>query len=360
MVQARLVLAGLILAGAALAACSGNFGSATTQPGQVIPSGPINPPTATPSPSSGSGIVTYGESDALQPLPQVGGYGGAIAFAVPSPRPSGFDNIPVGVTLSVNSPSDAPDLNAEVSHGHRTKQRQRPARALVYLTLLPTRDITLSSYPRIAIDVPRDIVVLYHENELGLAYYNSAEKAKTYRLSVAALESSETAPSPGPLPSGSAPVGSAAPATPSPTPSLTPTPSPSPGLPGQPGRPTPATSATPTASPTLPPQRITFAAAPGPITLVANKPAVFALYALPVAASPAPSSLPTRLGSRPTAAASPLASGALPASGSPSASSSPEEFGSAAPLSTSTVAAPSAPSAPNAPAAPALTTAPPH
>src|SRR5580700_3936689 len=184
MLQARFLLAALVLAGAALAACSGNFGAGTTQPGQIIPSGPLNPSSPTPTPNSASGIVTYGETDALQQLPSVGGYGGAIAFPVPSPKPSGFDNVAIGVTVALVAPTDAPDLNVQVA-GKKPKRRERPARPLLYVTLLATRDITLASYPRIALDVPRDVVTTYREEELGLAFYNSSEKSKTYRLAVA-------------------------------------------------------------------------------------------------------------------------------------------------------------------------------
>jgi hypothetical protein len=258
-------------------------------------------------------------------MPNVGGYGGAIAFPVPSPKPSGFDDVPIGVTLSLVAPADSPDLNAQVG-GRRPKRRERPARPLLYVTLLPTRDITLATYPRIAIDVPRDIVTTYRVEELGLAFYNSADKAKTYRLAVA---SQEAASAPAPRSSGSTPPPSATPtATPSPTatPLQTPTPTPTPSLspggsptPLAPGRtpvPTPSISAFPSPSPTLPPQRITFAAAPVQLKLTANKPATFALYALPVAAaSPTPTA-----SAGASASASPSASAAAAESAAPAAS----------------------------------------
>jgi hypothetical protein len=351
MLQARFLLAALIVAGAALAACSGNFGAGTTQPGQVIPSGPLNPASPTPTPNSASGIVTYGQSEALQNLPQVAGYGGAIAFSVPSPKPSGFDSVPVGVTVAVVAPTDAPDLNAQVTKGHRASRRERPARPLMYIILLATRDVTLGTFPRLAIDVPRDIVTQYHEDEFGIAFYNSADKAKTYRLGVAAVESTATAPAASAAPAasgavsasptGSAPGGTSSPspgATTSPTPSAAPSVSPGPS--GVPGRVAPPPTATPTVAPTLPPQRITFGVAPGPLKLTANKPAVFALYALPVNASPGPG-----------ASVSPAAASPLP-------SLSAAVFGTAAPLGDASAAAPSpvaprSPTAPSAPAAPA-------
>jgi hypothetical protein len=337
--NARLLLAALLVAGAALAACSGNFGAGTTQPGQIIPSGPLNPGSPSPTPNSANGILTYGESDALQQLPTVGGYGGAISLPVPSPKPSGFDNVPIGVTVALVGPTDAPDLNVQVG-GKRAKRRERPARPLLYVTLLATRDVTLTTYPRIAIDVPREVVTTYREPELGLAFYNSADKNRTYKLDVARQEAGPAPPSPGAVASGSALPGTPVPtATPSPsaTPSAGPSPTPTPsGSPLPPGRsPTPLRNASPSPSPTLPPQRITFAAAPGPLKLSANKAAVFALYALPVASAPSP-------------AASRASSAAPGAAASAAANAEPS------------VALPAAPSAPVAPGAPAVVSASPR
>lgn len=345
MIHPRYVLAALVLAGSALAACSGNFGAGTTAPPGVIPSGPLNPSSPTPTPVSANGIVTYGQTEAMQPMPNVGGYGGSVAFPVPSPRPSGFDNVPIGVTVALIAPTDAPDLNVQVG-GKRVKGRERPARPLLYVTLLATRDITLSSYPRFAIDVPRDIVTTYREEEFGLALYNSADKSKIYKLRIASVESSATVPSaipstsaaPSGAPATGAPSGSP-PASPSPTPSPTPSvaPSGSPsalpsGFQGSTRVPTPLP--TPTAVPTLPPQRIAFGVEKSPLHLTANKAVVFALYALPVA-TPAPSASSS---SRPVSAAS-----------GPVAPTEP----SLVPVSAGTVAPPVLPSIPTSPSPPA-------
>src|SRR6202522_4802570 len=88
--SARFLVAVLILVGAALAACSGNFGSGTTPPNGLLPSGNLAglSPTPTPTPNSANNIVTYGSSTAFQPLPSVAGYGGAIASSIPSPKAS--------------------------------------------------------------------------------------------------------------------------------------------------------------------------------------------------------------------------------------------------------------------------------
>lgn len=312
---ARFFVAVLILLGAALAACSGNFGSGTTPPNGLLPSGNlagINP-TPTPTPNSASNIVTYGSSAEFQPLPSAGGYGGAIAFPVPSPKPSGFSDVAIGATLSLVKPDAAPDLNL-ATKGKKGRKRERPARALAYVTLLPTHDVTLASYPRIAIDVPREIVTVYRVEELGLALYNSASKDGTFKLAVAEVDTATPPPTPTPNPSAPPPP-TAIPVSASPSPSPSPTASGAGPAPRPSGAPSgPATPAAPTPSPTLPPQRVLFAGTAAELKMTANKPVVFALYALPVA-TPAPnphasggSAAPVASGS-PPAAAEPLASG---------------------------------------------------
>ena len=327
--SARFLVAVLILVGAVLAACSGNFGSGTTPPNGLLPSGNLAGmnPTPTPTPNSASNIVTYGSSAAFQPLPSAGGYGGAIAFPIPSPKPSGFSDVAVGATLSLVRPSDVPDLNLASSKGKKGgKKRERPARQLVYITLLPTHDMTLESYPRIAIDVPRDIVTVYHENEFGIAMYNAGSKDATFRLAVAELDTATPPPTPSPNPSAPPPP-TAIPVSASALPSgvrATPTPLPSGATPA-PGTTGPAT---PGPSPTLPPQRIVFAGTAATLKLSANRAVTFALYALPIATSE-----PSPRASGATAAGSPepAPSGSPVAAGSPVAGGSPTPSGSAAP-----------------------------
>jgi hypothetical protein len=331
--SARFLLAVLILLGAALAACSGNFGSGTTPPNGLLPSGNlagINP-TPTPTPNSASNIVTYGSSTAFQPLPTVGGYGGEIAFTVPSPKPSGFTDIAVGATLSIVRPPDIPDLNL-VTKGKTTK-RERPARALAYITLLPTHDMTLESYPRIAIDVPRDVVTVYRESELGLALYNASSKDGTFRLAAAELDMSSPPPTASPNPSAPPPP-TAIPLSASPSPSPTPTaggsarPSASPSVLPSGVTPSPGASgasAAPSASPTLPPERLVFAATVATLKLVANRPVVFALYALPVATpAPSPRASGALIEAAPAASGSPVSAASGSAASSASASAVPE------------------------------------
>lgn len=335
MTNARFWLAAVVLAGALLAACSGNFGSGTSAPGGIIPSGPLGPAaTASPTPTSATGILNYGQSAELQPLPLAAGYGGAIAFSVPSPKLS--DVIPVGVTVSLGVPSDSPDLNLQSNskNAKKRKRRDRPARPLLYISLLATRDITLSSYPRFAVDIPRDVATLYREDELGIALYNPADKDTTFRLNVASLDQSASGPVPAAsgsaAPSG-APAASGAPAptpsaalTPSAAPSTSASPAASPTgtlAPGQspPPRGTPTPSPTPTAKPTLPPQRVLFAGKAVPLKLQANKAAVFAVYAVPVATpSPSGSAAAAAATAEPEPSASANAT-AAPASAAPAA-----------------------------------------
>lgn len=282
-----------VVLGGVAAACSGSFGSGTNGP---VPLGSLAPSAAspTPTPNSSTVVLTYGESTAFQNLPEVGGYSGAIAFpkmpaptaapatkaksgASPAPAPT-LEPVSIGATLSVVKPDDGPDLNFVSGKGKKRKTRELPARALAYLKLLPTHDVTLASYPRIALDIPRDLAAQYRDGEFGLALWNSGEKDSHYRLAVAERDTASPPPIARP-PAASVTAPAASPSA---------APSPSPSASG-PVKPTFAPVATPSAAPTLPPQRILFAGTASPLKLVANRPAIFALYALPhPSATPAP------------------------------------------------------------------------
>ena len=309
--------------GATVAACSGSFGSGSGLPNTLASPSFGGAGTPSPTPSSTSVILTYGESTSFQSIPEIAGYSASIAFpkapeptkvpetaakgkkdATPAPAPTPV-SVAIGATLSIAKPADGPDLNFVSGKGKKRRTRELPARALAYVTLLPTHDVVLESYPRIALDVPREIASQYRDGEFGLALWNSGEKDSKYRLAVAELDTVTTPP-----PAAARPVlsaassspgakagGSAAPATTVPT--ATPTPatlirgaSPAPGASLAPGA-SPG-SVLPSAAPTLPPARILFAATATPLKLMANRPAVFALYALPhpAAGSPAPSGSP--------------------------------------------------------------------
>jgi hypothetical protein len=349
--------AACVALGAAVAACSGSFGSGTGLP-QTLASPNFGPAATSPTPATASSVVlTYGESTAFQPLPEVGGYGAAIAFpkapaptAAPSPKSKGKNATPepaptpvavaIGATLSIVKPQDGPDLNFVSGKGKRRRTRELPARALAYITLLPTHDATLESYPRIAIDIPREVASQYRDGEFGLALWNSGEKDAKYRMAVSELDTAATPPpivraTTAPLAAASAKSSASPGASPSATPSLpagtrvsgSPAPGTSPGA-----SPAAGGVAVPSAQPTLPPARMVFAGTASALKLMANRPAVFAVYALP----------------HPAAAGAKAASGSpgpASASGSPhpSGSGSPHPSGSAAPAASGSPAASSAP-----------------
>jgi hypothetical protein len=323
--------AGCVVLGAAVASCSGSFGSGSGMP-NTLASPSFGGPSSAPTPATASSLIlTYGELTSFQALPEVGGYSGAIAFpkapeptvapaaknktpkkdASPEPSPTAVA-VAIGATLSIVKPQDGPDLNFVSGKGKRKKNRELLARALAYITLLPTHDATLESYPRISIDIPREIASQYRDGEFGLALWNSGEKDAKYRLAVAEIDATATPP---PLPTRAPAAIAAA----SPGSSVKPGASPSPGTlistpkPGTSGSPVPGTSgspgaAVPSAAPTLPPQRLVFAGTGTPLKLVANRPVIFALYALPhpsSSAAPKASVLPASSGSPAPSAASP-------------------------------------------------------
>ena len=333
-------------------------------------------PTPAPSPSAASAVLTYGDNANFQELPQVGGYGGAIAFPTagpatpapanskakgsptPAPAPTAVE-IAVGVTLSIHKPEDGPDLNLAGGKGKKHK-REHPARPLCYIELLPTHDATLTEYPRVAIDIPRDIVTEYRDGEFGIALWNSGEKDSVYHLHVANLDTSTTPPPAalhehehtpvtGATPTGSntAPPTAAAAVTPppgvfTPTPSPTPTRMPNGQLPTNAPSGAPGTHPSASAAPTLPPQRVLFASTQIPLHLVANRPAIFAIYALPEQTDASPTPLPSASGK-------PGAAGTTKIGGSPAPVGNGN--GTPAPTTIQTTPAPQAATTTSAPAA---------
>jgi hypothetical protein len=341
-------VAACVVVGAAVAACSGSFGSGTGLPNTMASPNFGGNASPTPPSTSSSVILTYGESTAFQPLPEVGGYGGSLAFPkapapTPAPAPKSKPKkdataepaptpvaVAIGATLSIVKPQDGPDLNFVSGKGKRKRTRELPARALAYITLLPTHDATLESYPRIQLDVPREVASQYRDGEFGLALWNSGEKDSKYRLAVAELDTASTPPPLRQTASVAAPSGSpgatAKPGAATPTPTAAPTTavrtlgSPLPGSSAIPGG-----TVAPTAAPTLPPARILFAGTAAPLKLVANRPAVFALYALPHPATPGPKASGTPAASSGSAAPKAAASGtpAAASSASPAATKAP-------------------------------------
>jgi hypothetical protein len=360
--------AGCVVLVAAIAACSGSFGSGSNSPIPLGSLGPGGAPTSTPASTSSSVILTYGDSDAFQSLPDVGGFSGSIAFpkappptpapsakpgkggasATPVPAPTPV-SVAIGATLYTSKPDDGPDLNFESGKGHARRSREKPARALAYIKLLPTHDVTFESYPKISVDIPRDLAAQYRDGEFGIALWNAGEKDTRYRLAVAQRDVTSSSPpiaqvSHAPVPSVSA-VATGVPL---------PVPSPSSADAGKirfggegggaAGGGASGASLAPGAAPsaTLPPQRLLFAGTATTFHLLANQPAIFALYALPHPAAQGAASaspVPQRAGSAhlasPAPPAAPAASGvptvipsALPA---PELSSTPGTTLTAAP-----------------------------
>ena len=300
---------------AVLAACSGNIGGGqSTLPGTM--QNGTNPqgfatPAATATPVSASNVATVGDTETTQALPAIAGWGGTIAFprptaaasATPNPKATALpadaaagNSVSVGITASIVEPTDAPHLGS--GSKHRGKHDTSPE-GLLFISLLATSDVAFGQYPKIAVDVPREIVAKHREDVFALALYDP-EKDKAYRLAVA--ERDMSSPAPGTLPS----------ATPTPTPVPTPTPS-GPPFPNGMAAFTPPPVGSGLASGALPPERIAFGATAANLTLRANRPTVFALYVVAPAPSPSPSPSPKN-----TANAT-----AAPVTPSPSPSASP-------------------------------------
>src|SRR6202163_4544594 len=324
-------VAACVVLGATVAACSGSFGSGTGLPNTMATPNFGGNASPTPPATSSSVVLTYGESTAFQALPEVGGYGGSIAFpkgpeptaAPPEPAPTPVA-VAIGATLSIVKPVDGPDLNFVSGKGKHKRNRELPARAFAYITLLPTHDATLESYPRIQIDVPREVASQYRDGEFGLALWNAGEKDSKYRLAVAERDTASTPPPIRQTASASAPSGSPG-ATAKPgagstaAPTAVPTGVTRSAVPGGSASPGVGTLAPP-AAPTLPPARLLFAGTATPLKLLANRPAVFALYALPHPSTPGPKSAGSPA---PARSAAPHATASSLPSGTPSASPAP-------------------------------------
>jgi hypothetical protein len=302
-----------------LAACSGNIGGGqSTLPG-APPNGTnvqqIAQAVATPTPNSASNVATLGDTIAPQPLPQVMGFGGSITFPHPTASPSAAPNAKstaapadgsaltstsVGITASTVEPSDAPPFGGNSAKRH-AKHDPNAVTPLLFITLLATADVTLGAYPKIAVDIPREIASKHRDDTFALALFDPETKEKTYRLAVA--ERDLTSPPPGTYPS------------PSPTPAATPAPTATPfGINNGPMSFTPPPVGTGIGSSGLPPENVAFTATAATLILKANRPVVFALYAVPPQPSPSPSPV-TSASSTPAASAS--APGSAPPTSAP-------------------------------------------
>jgi hypothetical protein len=145
---------------------------------------------------------------------------------------------------------------------------------------LATADVTLAEYPKIAVEVPRDIAAKHRDDTFALALYDPEQKDKAYRLDVA--ERDLSSPSPGSIPSPAA--------TPVPTPQATP---PLFGMPNGAIAFTPPPVGAGLGASSLPPEYIAFKGTAQALTLKANRPIIFAFYAAPPEPSPSPSPSPS-------------------------------------------------------------------
>jgi hypothetical protein len=281
-----------LVATAMLAACSGNLGGGqstlpgTPQTGTNVQQ--IAPPPATATPSSASNVATIGDNVAPQALPNILGWGGSIEFPKPSPAPAASPNpkatptanaaatataISIGITAGVVDPPDAPKFDTESA---KRRGKSGGPTALFFVSLLATSDVTLSSYPKFAFEVPRDIAAKHRDDTFALALYDPGQKDKAFRLAVAERDLSSPSP-------GSQPVASV-----TPVPTAMPTP-----IQNGPMMLTPPPVGAESVGDTLPPEHVAFGPTVATLALKANRPIVFALYAIQPSPSPSPSTSPS-------------------------------------------------------------------
>jgi len=152
---------------------------------------------------------------------------------------------------------------------------------------MATSDLTLATYPKIAINVPHDIVIKHHADTFALALFDPEQKVRAYQLAVA--ERDLSSPAPGSMPT---PIATS---TPTPVPTASPTTAPfGASL-------TPPQMMTPKPVSSLPPEHVAFQATAAALMLKADRPVVFVLYAITPHATPSPSPKASP-GTSPTAA----------------------------------------------------------
>lgn len=310
----RLRLLGLlvVLAGA-VAACSGNIGGGAS----AVPGGPGQPgalssalalPTGTP--SSASGVVNVSATAGPQTLPNVGGYTGSVAFPQTSASPTTM-NVVSSLVLPANVPAPFDLGTASKKHGllgvgGKGKSAASPYKALLYISMVPTKTLTFDHLPQFVFGVPQTVVdSLGDKWDLGLGFFDPSDKTKKFKLAIADRVAVATS-APTPTPSATA--------TPSPTPTPSPSPSPNPSA----SR-TASSSPTPLPTPTIMLVAVGFASPEMALTLEANKTYVFVLYA--IVATP-PSAAPNAGASASAAPTAASTASSAPSSSAPSSSSS--------------------------------------
>ncbi|HXP92627.1 MAG TPA: hypothetical protein VN905_04095 [Candidatus Binatia bacterium] len=284
-----------------MAACSGNIGGGASavpggQPGALGSGIPL--PTGTP--SSASGVVNVAPSAGPQTLPNVGGYTASVAFPQTSASPTTM-NVVSSLVVPANIPAPF-----DLGTAKRRKGSAPPYKALLYISLIPTKTLTFDHLPQFVFGVPETVIgSLGDKWDLGLGFFDPNDKSKKFKLAIADRIAVATA-APTPTPS----------ATPTPTPTQTPSPTPSPNPSASR---TASPSPTPIPTPTITLIAVGFANPEMALTMEANKTYVFILYA--IVSSP-PSAEPSG-SSAPAASANPSGSSAATANPSASAATSP-------------------------------------
>jgi hypothetical protein len=155
------------LALSVFSACSGNLSGGATSPvqpnmpGSVMPQGNtvanVSPQSSpTPLPSEASTQVTVTASSTPYPLPSVGGYGGTIAFSVPSPVPS--ESPKVNLRLNI-APKNAPTRTGVI--------KDSAVLPILVLSLDPSGD-SLSTMSGLKFSLPASTISAVKHLALGL------------------------------------------------------------------------------------------------------------------------------------------------------------------------------------------------
>jgi hypothetical protein len=305
----------LVLAGA-VAACSGNIGGGAS----AVPGGPGQPGTLasgvavpTGTPSSASGVVNVSASAGPQTLPNVGGFTASVAFPQTSASPTTM-NVVTSLILPPNVPAPF-DLGTSSKKkgllgGKGRKGAPPPYKALLYISMIPTKTLTFDHLPQFVFGVPETVIASLGDKwDVGLGYLDPDDKTKKFKLAVAdRIAVSTPAPTPTASPTSTP--------TASPTPSSTPSPNPSASR-------TASSSPTPAPTPTVALVAIGFANPAMTLTLEANKTYVFLLYAIvstPPTAAPSASGAPS---AAPSGSGAPSASASANPSASTAATAAP-------------------------------------
>ena len=180
----------LVLAGA-VAACSGNIGGGASavpggQPGALGSGIPL--PTGTP--SSASGVVNVAPSAGPQTLPNVGGYTASVAFPQTSASPTTM-NVVSSLVLPANIPAPFDLSTGGKRHGilgigGKGKSEPPPYKALLYISLIPTKTLTFDHLPQFVFGVPETVIgSLGDKWDLGLGFFDPNDKSKKFKLAIA-------------------------------------------------------------------------------------------------------------------------------------------------------------------------------